>query len=202
MPRLSKVTKELNVGLQTCVDFLQKKGHTVDNSLNAKISDEQYELLVIQFSSDKDLRLKAEKAQRERLDSKKEAKPSISAEPQKEVVVVEEPARPSVSFKVVGKIELDTPKKEESQKVEPVVEEDPVVVEEAPTAPVAPVSEPIEEPEILEQQEAEAPIVDPVEVPATSEATVEAEPVAAVEEEPAEAPKAEEEEIFSLKRPW
>ena len=46
MPRLSKVTKELNVGLQTCVDFLQKKGHTVDNSLNAKISDEQY-LLVI-----------------------------------------------------------------------------------------------------------------------------------------------------------
>ena len=209
MPRLSKVTKELNVGLQTCVDFLQKKGHTVDNSLNAKISDEQYELLVIQFSSDKDLRLKAEKAQRERLDSKKEAKPSISAEPQKEVVVVEEPARPSVSFKVVGKIELDTPKKEESKKVEPVVEEPAVeasAVEEAPAAPVAPVPEPIEEPKILEQQEAEAPVVDPVEVPATSEATVEAEPVAAepvaaVEEEPAEAPKAEEEEIFSVKRP-
>ena len=204
MPRLSKVTKELNVGLQTCVDFLQKKGHTVDNSLNAKISDEQYELLVIQFSSDKDLRLKAEKAQRERLDSKKEAKPSISAEPQKEVVVVEEPARPSVSFKVVGKIELDTPKKEESKKVEPAVEAS--AVEEAPAAPVAPVPEPIEEPEILEQQATEAPVVDPVEVPATSEATVEAEPVAAepvaaVEEEPAEAPKAEEEEIFSVKRP-
>ena len=52
MPRLSKVTKELNVGLQTCVDFLQKKGHTVENSLNAKINDEQYELLVMQFSQD------------------------------------------------------------------------------------------------------------------------------------------------------
>ena len=45
MPRLSKVTKELNVGLQTCVDFLQKKGYAVENSLNAKIDDEQYELL-------------------------------------------------------------------------------------------------------------------------------------------------------------
>ena len=80
MPRLSKVTKELNVGLQTCVDFLQKKGHTVENSLNAKITDEQYELLVIQFSSDKDLRQKAEKAQRERLDNRKEAKPTVSVE--------------------------------------------------------------------------------------------------------------------------
>ncbi len=113
MPRLSKVTKELNVGLQTCVDFLQKKGHTVENSLNAKITDEQYELLVIQFSSDKDLRQKAEKAQRERLDSKKEAKFAASAEeakkvaPKKEEPKQEEPAK--LAFKVVGKIDLDTP---------------------------------------------------------------------------------------------
>ena len=102
MPRLSKVTKELNVGLQTCVDFLQKKGYTVENSLNAKISDEQYELLVMQFSSDKDLRQKAEKAQRERLDSKKEAKPTVSIEePKKEDDVQEEPVKPNVAFKVV-----------------------------------------------------------------------------------------------------
>ena len=74
MPRLSKVTKELNVGLQTCVDFLQKKGHAVENSLNAKINDEQYELLVMQFSKDKDLRQKAEQAQRDRLNLKMEAK--------------------------------------------------------------------------------------------------------------------------------
>ena len=67
MQRLSKVTKELNVGLQTCVDFLQKKGYTVEASLNAKIDDEQYEQLVMQFSKDKDLRQKAEQAQRERM---------------------------------------------------------------------------------------------------------------------------------------
>ena len=123
MPRLSKVTKELNVGLQTCVDFLQKKGYTVENSLNAKISDEQYELLVMQFSSDKDLRQKAEKAQRERLDSKKEAKPTVSIEePKKEDDVQEEPVKPNVAFKVVGKIDLDAPKATKTVAKAPVEE--------------------------------------------------------------------------------
>ena len=102
MPRLSKVTKELNVGLQTCIDFLQKKGHTVENSLNAKINDEQYELLVIQFSQDKDVRLKAEQAQRERMNSKMEAKAAVAeepkkAEPKKEAPAVEE-EKPAVTF--------------------------------------------------------------------------------------------------------
>ena len=138
MPRLSKVTKELNVGLQTCVDFLQKKGHTVENSLNAKINDEQYELLVLQFSQDKDVRLKAEQAQRERLSSKMEAKAAVAVEepkkvePKKETPVAEE--KPAVSFKVVGKIDLDTPKNEskaEEKPAAPVVEEAPAPVEGA-----------------------------------------------------------------------
>ena len=135
MPRLSKVTKELNVGLQTCVDFLQKKGHTVENSLNAKINDEQYELLVIQFSQDKDVRLKAEQAQRERANSKMEAKAAAEelkkAEPKVEAPAVEE-EKPAVAFKVVGKINLGGEKKEEPKaevKPEPKVEPAPVVEE-------------------------------------------------------------------------
>ena len=120
MPRLSKVTKELNVGLQTCVDFLQKKGYAVENSLNAKITDEQYELLVMQFSSDKDLRQKAEKAQRERIDNKKEVKPTVSLEePRNETVKKDNSIKSSVTFKVVGKIDLDAPKKEEVKVVTP-----------------------------------------------------------------------------------
>ena len=122
MPRLSKVTKELNVGLQTCVDFLQKKGYDVENSLNAKINDEQYELLVIQFSQDKDVRLKAEQAQRERANSKLEAKAAAEetkkAEAKAEEPVVEE-EKPAVTFKVVGKINLDAPKKESKAEVKP-----------------------------------------------------------------------------------
>ena len=189
MPRLSKVTKELNVGLQTCVDFLQKKGHTVENSLNAKISDEQYELLVIQFSSDKDLRQKAEKAQRERLDSKKEAKLAASVEeskktaPKKEEPKKEEPAK--LAFKVVGKIDLDAPKKEEPKKEEPKKEE--------PVQPAEPVAEVAPAPAKEEMPEPVAPVVAVEETPEVVE------PAKPVEEEQPAA--ATEDEVFAVKRP-
>ena len=185
MPRLSKVTKELNVGLQTCVDFLQKKGYDVENSLNAKINDEQYELLVIQFSQDKDVRLKAEQAQRERANSKMEAKAAAEelkkVEPKKEAPAVEE--KPAVTFKVVGKIDLDAPKKEES-KVKPEPKAEPIlVVEEA--APV------VEEPVVVEEPKIEV------------KSEPKAEPTPMVEEAPVAEVAAEsaEDEVFAVKRP-
>ena len=182
MPRLSKVTKELNVGLQTCVDFLQKKGYDVENSLNAKINDEQYEMLVIQFSQDKDVRLKAEQAQRERVNSKLEAKAAAEelkkAEPKAEEPAVEE-EKPAVAFKVVGKIDLDAPKKEE-----PKAEPAPVVEEVAPV---------VEEPVVVEEPKAE---VKPEPAPVVEEAPVAEAPAA--EAEPAV--KAED-EVFAVKRP-
>ena len=170
MPRLSKVTKELNVGLQTCVDFLQKKGYTVENSLNAKINDEQYELLVLQFSQDKDVRLKAEQAQRERMSSKMEAKAAaVVEEPKKEAPVPAVEEKPAVTFKVVGKIDLGGGKPETKAETtpEPVVEqasvvEVPVVVEE-PKAVV--VEEPVvalvveETPAVVETSQEEEPVV-------------------------------------------
>ena len=196
MPRLSKVTKELNVGLQTCIDFLQKKGYTVENSLNAKINDEQYELLVIQFSQDKDVRLKAEQAQRERMNSKMEAKAAVAeepkkAEPKKEAPVVEE-EKPAVTFKVVGKINLDGDKKEEPKaeakpepKPEPKVEPAPVV-EEKPMVEETPVV-----------VEAPAPVVEEKPAPVVEEPKAEA---PAEEAAPAVAEKAEP-EVFAVKRP-
>ena len=203
MPRLSKVTKELNVGLQTCVDFLQKKGYTVENSLNAKIDDEQYELLVMQFSQDKDLRQKAEKAQRDRIESRKEAKAAVVEEtPEVEAApapVKEEKSKPA--FKVVGKIDLDGGKKAEP--VAPVVEEAAPVVEEK-VAPAEPVEEPQaapvkEEPvQVVEEVKAEEPKVEPVQ-------EVVEEKVAApvVEEQAAEETSAEKpaDEVFAVKRP-
>ena len=58
--RLNKVTRDLNVGISTIVEFLQKKGFTVEANPNTRISEEQYALLAKEFSSDKDLRLKSE----------------------------------------------------------------------------------------------------------------------------------------------
>ena len=62
MIRLNKVTRDLNVGIQTLVAFLQKKGYNTDDfGPNTKITEEQYNLLVTEFSTDKDLKLESEK---------------------------------------------------------------------------------------------------------------------------------------------
>ena len=55
--RLSKVIRELNVGISTAVEFLQKKGFgTVEADSNTKITDEQYDALVKEFGKDDALR--------------------------------------------------------------------------------------------------------------------------------------------------
>ena len=59
--RLNKVTRDLNVGITTVVEFLQKKGYAIEANPNTKITDEQYDLLVKEFSTDKDLKLKTER---------------------------------------------------------------------------------------------------------------------------------------------
>ena len=59
--RLSKVARELNVGISTIVDFLNKKGEKVDTNPNTKISDEQYEMLLKEFSSDISIKKESEK---------------------------------------------------------------------------------------------------------------------------------------------
>ena len=54
--RLSKVAKEFNVGISTLVDFLNKKGYPVDANPNAKVTPEQYELLLKEYSSEIDVK--------------------------------------------------------------------------------------------------------------------------------------------------
>ena len=95
--RLNKVTRDLNVGIQTVVDYLQKKGFEIETNPNAKISEEQYALLVNEFSTDKDLRLKTEKMMQDRVSAKehrKEEQKAISTESTKQ------------EFKPIGKIDL------------------------------------------------------------------------------------------------
>ena len=51
--RLSKAAKELNVGKDTIVDFLAKKGFQVDSLPNTKLTAEMYMLLVKEFQGEK-----------------------------------------------------------------------------------------------------------------------------------------------------
>ena len=136
--RLSKVIRELNVGVSTAVEFLQKKGFgTVEADSNAKITDEQYDALVKEFGKDDALRGKPVKpVARDWPKKTKEEKPAQPAEKKSEEVVrlgVSEDLKPK--FKSVGKIDLDnlgkksaTPEKKEEPKK--TVETPKAVVEE------------------------------------------------------------------------
>ncbi len=105
----------MNVGIATVVEFLQKKGYTVEANPNTKITEEQYAMLVKEFSTDKNLRLESERFIQER-QNKDRNKASVSIDgyekqpekPKAEDViktVVPEDARPK--FKPVGKIDLN-----------------------------------------------------------------------------------------------
>ena len=59
--RLNKVAKDFNVGIQTLVDYLGKKGHQVEPSPNTKISEEQYELLATAFQGERKVKEEADK---------------------------------------------------------------------------------------------------------------------------------------------
>ena len=51
MIRLSQAARKLNVGHNTILDFLTKKGFEVDNNPNAKLTPEQIALLSKEFAS-------------------------------------------------------------------------------------------------------------------------------------------------------
>ena len=51
--RLSKVARELNVGISTIVDFLETKGVTIDAKPNTKLDAEVYDIVSQEFASDK-----------------------------------------------------------------------------------------------------------------------------------------------------
>jgi translation initiation factor IF-2 len=51
--RLNAVVKELNVGMQTLVDHLAKKGHSIEAKPTTKLSEEQYTVLLSDFQSEK-----------------------------------------------------------------------------------------------------------------------------------------------------
>jgi len=108
--RLNKVTRDLNVGLSTVVEFLHKKSFDVKEDPNAKISDEAYELLVKEFKKDKNIKEESDKMIFER--HHKEKKETVAIEgyeqPKKvEEIKTEVPEDYRPKFVTVGKIDLN-----------------------------------------------------------------------------------------------
>ena len=145
--RLNKVTKEFNIGLQTAVEFLQKKGFSeVEANPNYKISDEQFNLLQQEFSTDKSLRTEAKVLIQQRQGQSKERKKTA---PVVEEYVEEKPRIQGP--KILGQIDL------EGKKPQPKREEVTQEVQEVQEVPASPenleTAESQEEPETQETPE-------------------------------------------------
>ncbi len=205
--RLNKVLTELNIGLQTAIDYLKNKkslGEIKDDAnVNTKISDDQYNALVKEFKGDKDV-----KAQAGMIFPKKKDKPKKETKP--EVVEVKE--EPRQTFTPLGKIDLSQigkpAPKVEAVAPKPVVKPEPKVEAPKPEPEVVkPEVKPEPKPEPKVEVVAPKPEVKPepkVEAP-KPEVKVEAkpEPAPVVEKTP-EAPAAvkqaeQSEKIFTLK---
>ncbi|MBR4065568.1 MAG: translation initiation factor IF-2 [Bacteroidaceae bacterium] len=147
--RLNKVQKELNLGLSTIVEFLQKKGFEIKEDPNAVVPENGYNMLIEEFSADKKARMQSDKFTQERQNKEKpkvsitieepkkdnlETKKAVAAEPKSvelpkaEPAIKKEPKKEEIKIKVTGRIDLDAlnkkkeePKKEEAPK-EPVKE--------------------------------------------------------------------------------
>ncbi len=185
--RLNKVVRDLNVGIDTIVGFLQKKGIEVDPNPNAKINDEQYDMLVKEFAPDKSLKKESD---------------HISLERQKRPTPVEKVAAPTpvaapetAKPRVLRTIDLDK-KPSTTQPAEQPKQETPAPVVEAKKEPAAQVkAEPVEKkpeptpaPAPAPQPKKEEPKAEPaVEVKKEPTVQVKAEPVEK-KPEPAPAP--------------
>ena len=144
--RINKVLRELNISLDRAVDFLKEKNHEIESSPNAKISQEEYNVLCNQFSADKGKKVaslevseekkKEKEALKKELEKEQELKRQQEAEAERQRQEVIKAKAVVEAPKPVGKIDLN-PKKVEVKKQEKTVESTPVESEKVESTIVA-----------------------------------------------------------------
>ena len=143
--RLNKVLSELNIGLQTAVDFLKNKkelGEVKEEmTSNTKISDEQYQALVDEFSGDKAVKTQADKIFVKKVKEKKVEKAEKAEKVEKKITLTEELMDQRPQFKPVGKIDLES------------IGKKPVAKEEPKAEPETTAESPVKEPEVEIKEE-------------------------------------------------
>lgn len=166
--RLSKVARELNVGIATIVDFLNTKGIKIDTNPNTKIEDQHYQILLSEFQSEKKEKEKSrnvistekretitiENTHRKVEESDNEPEEilikNVNTQPSPEPELIKTKVESDFKVKVVDKIDLSSlekkPKYNKVEKAEekpkPKVEEKPV--EEVKIQPEVKVETPVE----------------------------------------------------------
>ncbi|HJX71093.1 MAG TPA: hypothetical protein VJ346_04055, partial [Bacteroidales bacterium] len=69
---MSKIARELNVGINTIIDFLHKQGIKIETNPNTKVTPEQYDLLLQEYSNDLTVKRESEKLNLKHLKEKQE----------------------------------------------------------------------------------------------------------------------------------
>lgn len=221
--RLIKVSKDLNVGINSLVEFLQKKGFAVEANPNTKIDDEQYDLLVNEFGKDKKIKLASDRnkelqkekrktSQSESSEEEGDDTPQPSKKGEEIKTVIPEDIKPHIQ--IVDKIDLDNLNKsksstltKEEEKIEVI---EPLHIEKEESKPVAQKVETEKQVEkVSEKTEIENTVKAAdkvVEEPKVVEPIIEAkEDSKAIEKEnpteTAQSPAGEDDDVFRLNNP-
>src|SRR5687768_7170746 len=113
MIRLGQASRKLNVGHNTILEFLSKKGFTVDNNPNAKLTGEQFAMLSKEFASSA-----SEKLEASGLTIGTKHVESITAEREKEAAKKKVEEEESILIKNLGSKDLKAKEEAKSEKVE------------------------------------------------------------------------------------
>lgn len=202
--KISKAVKDLNIGMQTARDFLKKNEIEVDDNINARISDEAYNLLIQKFKP----AMQQKKAAEQIIHDRKEEKAAQAAEKKRREAEESKTVEVAIQKpKVLGKIELDAkgnpvaPKTAapEAPKAEEVKMEEKKAEEQKPAPAELPKDEAKPEPAAVEpKKEEKAPAEPKAEKPQPVAETPVVEQKK--EEAPTPAPQAEPEAISNTPR--
>lgn len=179
--RLNKALRELNIGLQTAVEFLEKKSELgeVKSDLSYKLSEGQYKALVEAFKQDAEVRSEAEKLFQKKPKDKKRA-PEAKENRAENLLESSTQQR----FKPVGKIDLDSIGKKPAAQKSVAPEVKAAAVSHEPNNKH--INKPVEKPVVKAAVETPKPVVAKVETPKPAKP---AEQPKVVAPKPVEAPK-------------
>lgn len=202
--KISKAVKDLNIGMQTARDFLKKNEIEVDDNINARISDEAYNLLIQKFKP----AMQQKKAAEQIIHDRKEEKAAQAAEKKRREAEESKTVEVAIQKpKVLGKIELDAkgnpvapkPAAPEAPKAEEVKMEEKKAEKQKPAPAELPKEEAKPQPAAVEPKKEEKAPAEPKEEkpqPVAEAPVVEQKKEAA----PAPAPQAEPETISNAPR--
>jgi translation initiation factor IF-2 len=119
IPRLGKAAREFNVATSTIVEFLSKKGFTIEDSINAKLTADIYSLLTIEYQSEKNIK---EEAQRLVVTSLKPTSTEVKTGKEKLVKSTQETKKRTEAIekeKIATKNIVEKVEKKETPSIEP-----------------------------------------------------------------------------------